>query len=60
MKIAYIIKESFLKQNSYSIDAFCPLHKTVGMMKWIITFFDSAKKWILDSKSDKKISWALI
>jgi len=45
--IAGIIREDFLKQNAFSKhDYFCPLYKTIGMMKCIISFFDKAMKLI--------------
>lgn len=45
--IAGIIREDFLKQNAFSTyDYFCPLFKTIGMMKCIIAFFDKSMKLI--------------
>jgi V-type H+-transporting ATPase subunit A len=62
LEIAKIIREDYLQQNAFSdYDYYCPLTKTVGMMKCIVKFFESSKKAINDSsKSDKKISWAII
>ena len=62
LEIAKIIREDYLQQNAFSKwDYYCPLTKTVGMMKCIVKFFESSKKAINDSaKSDKKISWAII
>jgi len=62
LEIAKIIREDFLQQNAFSpYDYYSPLSKTVGMMKCIVGFFEAAKRAILDStKSDKKISWAII
>jgi V-type H+-transporting ATPase subunit A len=60
-EIATIIREDFLQQNSFSEhDYFCPLYKTLGMMKCISRFFDTAKKVILESPADHKISWNII
>ena len=61
-EIAKIMREDYLQQNAFSdYDYYCPLTKTVGMMKCIVKFFESSKKAINDSsKSDKKISWAII
>lgn len=43
MEIARIIREDFLKQNAFSeYDYFCPLIKTIGMMKCIICLYDKA------------------
>ena len=62
LEIAKIIREDFLQQNAFSTyDYNCPLYKTLGMMKCIVRFFECAKRAIGDSsKSDKKISWAII
>ena len=51
-----------MQQNAFSdYDYNCPLHKTLGMMKCIIRFYDNAKRVINESlKSDKKVSWAII
>lgn len=60
-EIATIIREDFLQQNSFSeYDYFCPLYKTLGMMKCVTKFYDTAKKAILESPSDHKISWSII
>lgn len=60
--MAKVIREDFLQQNAFSnYDYNCPLHKTLGMMKCIVRFFENAKRVINESqKSEKKISWALI
>ena len=62
LEIAKIIREDFLQQNAFSAwDYNCPLHKTLGMMKCIVRFFDNAKRVINESiKSERKISWAII
>lgn len=38
----------------------CPLVKTVGMMKCIVHFYDEARKAILESPPEAKITWNLI
>ncbi len=38
----------------------CPLYKTVGMMKCIVCFYESARKCISESKGERKITWSLI
>ena len=59
--VAKIIKDDYLCQNAYSAnDYYCPLIKTVGMMKNICKFYDLSKKAINESKNDRKISWGLI
>jgi V-type H+-transporting ATPase subunit A len=45
--IAGIIREDFLKQNAFSAhDYYCPLYKTIGMMKCVVAFYDKAMKMI--------------
>lgn len=61
LEVAKIIKEDFLAQNAFSdYDYFCPLHKTIGMMRCIVTFFVLSLKAIEESTSDAKVTWALI
>jgi len=62
LEIAKVIREDYLQQNAYSkYDFVCPLHKTVGMMRCIVRFYENSKRVINESlKSDRKISWALI
>ena len=45
LETAHIIREDFLQQNGFSeYDFMCPLSKTIGMMKVIGHFYDSAMK----------------
>lgn len=61
LEIARIIREDFLKQNAFSEhDYYCPLFKTVGMMRSIVVFYDRALKSILESPPDARITWAVI
>lgn len=62
LEIAKVIREDFLQQNAFSAwDYNCPLHKTLGMMRCIVKFFENAKRVINESiKSERKISWAII
>jgi len=62
LEVAKIIKDEFLQQNAFSTyDYNCPLHKTIGMLRCIITYYENCKKVLLESqKSEKKISMALI
>ena len=57
-----MIKDEFLQQNAFSdYDYNCPLYKTIGMMKCIITYYENCRKVLAESqKSEKKISMALI
>merc|ERR1711862_862270 len=61
LDMARIIREDFLQQNGYSeYDFLCPLAKTIGMMKCIVTFHDCAQKAIAESSGDNKITWGTI
>mmetsp|Transcript_8187 Transcript_8187/g.12553 ORF Transcript_8187/g.12553 Transcript_8187/m.12553 type:complete len:127 (-) Transcript_8187:90-470(-) len=63
LEVAKLIKDEFLQQNAFSKhDYNCPLPKTIGMMKCIITYYESCKKVLLESQKSetKKISMALI
>merc|ERR550514_631254 len=62
LEVAKIIKDEFLQQNAFSdYDYNCPLYKTVGMLKNIITYYESCIKVLKESqKSEKKISMAFI
>ena len=49
LEIAKIIKNDFLQQNSFTeYDFTCPLGKTAGMMKCIITYYNCAMKALKD------------
>lgn len=62
LEVAKIIREDFLQQNGYSKHDFtCPLVKCQGMLKCIVTFYDSAMKAIKGTEnSDSKITWGRI
>jgi len=61
LEVAKIIREDFLQQNGFSdYDFMCPLAKTIGMMKVICLFHDTAQKMIAESTGDKKVSWGTI
>merc|ERR1712097_165930 len=60
LETARIIREDFLQQNGFSeYDFMCPLAKTIGMMKVIGFFYDSAMK-VITETGDKKIGWSVI
>merc|ERR1711966_616681 len=60
IEVARIIREDFLQQNGFSeYDFMCPLGKTIGMMKVIGFFYDSAMK-VITEQGDKKIGWNVI
>jgi V-type H+-transporting ATPase subunit A len=61
LEVAKIVREDFLQQNGFTeYDFMCPLGKTLGMMKVIVTFHDTAQKTILESTGDHKIGWFTI
>ena len=61
MEVAKLIREDFLAQNAFTEhDYTCPLHKTVGMLAVIVTFYDLCQKTIADSPADAKITYAHI
>ena len=61
MEVAKLIREDFLAQNAFTEhDYTCPLPKSVGMLKVIITFYDLCQKAIADSPSDAKLTYAHI
>lgn len=59
LDIAKLIKEDFLQQNGYSsYDRFCPLYKTVGMLKNFILFYENSCHAV--ETSSGAITWAKI
>merc|ERR1711862_934359 len=61
LEMAKIIREDFLQQNGFSeYDFMCPLAKTIGMMKVVCFFHDTAQKLIAESSGEKKITWSII
>merc|ERR1712176_1329947 len=61
MEVAKLIREDFLAQNAFTdFDYTCPLIKTVGMLRVIVTFYDLCQKAIADSPADAKITYAHI
>jgi len=61
LEVAKIVREDFLQQNGFTdYDFMCPLAKTIGMMKVIVTFHETAQKTILESTGDNKIGWYTI
>ncbi|TGZ84061.1 V-type ATPase [Ascodesmis nigricans] len=56
LDVASLIKEDFLQQNGYSKhDQFCPVWKTLWMMKAMVGFFDESQKAV-----QAGVSWAKI
>lgn len=61
MEVAKLIREDFLAQNAFTEHDFtCPIHKTVGMLGIIVTFYDLCQKAIADSPADAKLTYAHI
>merc|ERR1711865_1068607 len=62
LEVAKLIKDEFLQQNAFSdYDYNCPLPKTIGMLKCIITYYEQCRKTLAESqKTERKISMAAI
>merc|ERR1719504_48306 len=61
LEVAKIVREDFLQQNGFTdYDFKCPLAKTIGMMKIIVSFHDSAQKAIAESTGETKVGWNTI
>merc|ERR1711904_524984 len=61
LEVAKVVREDFLQQNGFTdYDFMCPLAKTIGMMKVIVTFHEIAQKTITESTGDQKIGWYTI
>jgi len=61
LEIAKIIREDFLQQDAFSpYDFMCPLFKTAGMMRCIIHYYDQAKKAIVESSGEHKITFNVV
>lgn len=59
LEMAKVIREDFLQQNAFTkYDYMCPLAKTVGMLKSIITFYRHSIEQIKNSTESHKITWA--
>merc|ERR1712071_555685 len=59
LEVAKIIREDFLQQNGFTdYDFMCPLAKTIGMMKVVVTFHDQAQKCLNATSGDNRIIWA--
>merc|ERR1719282_1588416 len=61
LEVAKIIREDFLQQNGFSeYDFFCPLSKTIGMMRCIVSYHEAAQKTMSETSGDNKITWNMI
>merc|ERR1712127_649054 len=61
LEVAKVIREDFLQQNGFvDYDFMCPLPKTIGMMRVIVTYHESAQKCMAETSGDNKITWNMI
>jgi len=61
LDVARIIREDFLQQNAYTpYDYMCPLEKTVGMLRCIVTFYRQSKAAIDKTSEEHKITLSSI
>merc|ERR1719217_1048407 len=61
LETARIIREDFLQQNGFSDhDFMCPLAKTTGMMRCIVSYHEQAQKCMAETSGDNKITWNAI
>merc|ERR1712232_77677 len=61
LEVARVIREDFLQQNGFTdYDFMCHLAKTIGMMKVIVAFHESAQKVISESSGEHRIGWNTI
>jgi V-type H+-transporting ATPase subunit A len=61
MDVAEIIIDDYLYQNAFTeYDYTCPLPKSIGMLKSIITFYDNCQRAIAESPAEKKVTWAYL
>ena len=61
LETAKIIREEFLQQNAFSEhDKYCPLYKTVWMLRNIITFYQEGQRAVAETRGGDSISWVTI
>ena len=62
LEVAKIIREDYLQQNAFTAwDFTCPLDKSIGMMRCIVTFYDLAKHAIESTRSSEEpVTWYTI
>merc|ERR1719412_437459 len=61
LDVAKIIREDFLQQNGFTdYDFMCPLAKTIGMMKVIVAFHETAQKTMSEYSGEHKVGWNTI
>jgi V-type H+-transporting ATPase subunit A len=58
LETAKIIREDFLQQNGFSdYDFKCPLAKTIGMMRCIVSFHELGQKAMAESTGENKVTF---
>jgi len=61
MEVAKMIREDFLQQNAFTdYDFTCPLVKSIGMLRTMVTFYNECQRVIQDSSAEAKVTWAQI
>jgi len=61
LEVAKIIREDFLQQNAFTdFDYFCPISKTIGMLRAIVTFYEECRAALSSGADELKITWALL
>jgi len=61
LEVAKIIREDFLQQNAFTdFDYFCPISKTIGMLRAIVTFYEECLAALSSGADELKITWALL
>lgn len=61
LETAKVIREEFLQQNAFTEhDKYCPLYKTVWMLRNIVTFYEEAQKAVAESSGDAPITFHTI
>eukprot|EP01129_Flabellula_baltica_P014498 TRINITY_DN694_c0_g1_i1.p1 TRINITY_DN694_c0_g1~~TRINITY_DN694_c0_g1_i1.p1 ORF type:complete len:694 (-),score=173.29 TRINITY_DN694_c0_g1_i1:37-1920(-) len=58
LELARIIRDDFLQQNGFSKeDYFCPFHKTIGMMKNMVLYYNLAQQILEEAPPNTKVTW---
>jgi V-type H+-transporting ATPase subunit A len=61
LDVAKMIREDFLQQNSYTdYDRYCPLWKTISMIRNIITFHDLAQSAVSRGDAEHKVTFGAV
>jgi len=61
LEVAKIIREDFLQQNAFTdFDYFCPISKTIGMLRAIVTFYEESLAALSTGADELKVTWALV